>query len=93
MLPQGADLKFKNSTTLWNEAERCERRKDSQVVKELVIALPDDKQLTFEDRIELARRFAGTHFVDKGVAVQLDLHEPDSEEKNWHAHLDNTAIF
>lgn len=87
LLPEGAPAKFMDSAVLWNEAERCERRKDSQVAKEFVIALPDDGQVTLEDRIELTRRFASGNFVDKGVAVQIDIHEPDAEEKNWHAHL------
>jgi hypothetical protein len=56
MLPLRTDPKFGESSVLWNEAERCENRKDSQVAKELVIALPDDKQITLEDRIELTRR-------------------------------------
>ena len=86
LLPQGADDKFKNSEVLWNEAERCEKRKDSQVAKEFVIALPDDAQVTLEDRIELTRRFA-TIFVEKGVAVQFDIHSPHDGEKNSHAHL------
>jgi len=93
LLPEGADSRFKNSSVLWNEAEKCERRKDSQVAKEFVIALPDDKQVTLEDRIELARQFSNI-FVGKGVAVQLDLHEPHDERLaseeaggNWHAHL------
>ncbi len=94
LLPEGANEKYKNSEALWNEAERCERRKDSQVAKEFVIALPDNKQITLEDRIELTRRFAQTYFVDKGVGVRLDLHEPhekdgldDTGAANWHAHL------
>lgn len=86
LLPTGADARFKNSTAIWNEAENCEKRKDSQVAKEFVIALPDDTQVTLEDRIELSRRFA-TIFVERGVAVQLDVHAPHDGEKNWHAHL------
>ncbi|HUX79702.1 MAG TPA: AAA family ATPase [Alphaproteobacteria bacterium] len=86
-LPVGADEKFKNSSVLWNEVERCEKRKDSQVQKEFVLALPDDKEVTLEDRIELARRFINEHFVEKRLGVQLDIHEPDEHEKNWHAHL------
>lgn len=86
LLPPGADARFKNSTVLWNEAENCEKRKDSQVAKEFVIALPDDAQITLEDRIELSRRF-GTIFVERGVAVQLDVHAPHDNEKNWHTHF------
>lgn len=86
LLPTGANEKFKNSTVLWNEAERCEKRKDSQVAKEFVIALPDNKEITLEDRIELTRRFSSL-FVEKGVAIQIDVHAPHEGEKNWHAHL------
>lgn len=96
LLPGGVDQKFKKSAVLWNAAENAEKRKNSQVAKEFVIALPDDKEITLEDRIELTRRFSQIHFVDKGVAVQLDLHAPHEEEglspglspsENWHAHL------
>ncbi len=86
ILPIGADARFIDSAVLWNEAERCEKRKDSQVAKEFVIALPDNKEITFEDRIELSRMFASI-FVEKGVAVQLDIHEPHDGEKNWHTHF------
>lgn len=87
LLPEGVDEKFKDSSTLWNEVEQCEKRKDSQLAKEFVLALPDDAQVTFEDRLELTHRFANTHFVEKGLAVQVDIHEPDEEERNWHVHL------
>lgn len=86
MLPLGADEKFNNSSVLWNEAEACEHRINSQVAKEFVIALPDDAEVTLEDRTELARRF-GNLFVERGVAVQLDVHGPHDGEKNWHGHL------
>jgi Ti-type conjugative transfer relaxase TraA len=86
LLPEGADSRFKNSSALWNEAENCEKRKDSQVAKEFVLALPDDKQVILEDRVELTRRFSQI-FVEKGVAVQMDVHSPHDGEKNWHAHL------
>ena len=48
--------------------------------------------MSTEDRIALARSFAETHFVSKGLAVQLDVHAPhegdaESERANWHAHL------
>lgn len=86
LLPEGANVHFKNSSALWNEAENCEKRKDSQVAKEFVLALPDDAEVTLDDRIELSRRFAQI-FIEKGVAVQLDVHSPHDSEKNWHAHL------
>jgi Ti-type conjugative transfer relaxase TraA len=87
LLPENVHKKFRNSSALWNEAEQCEKRKDSQVAKEFVLALPDDAQVTLEDRIELTRRFVQEHFVEKGLGIQIDIHEPDKEEKNWHAHV------
>ncbi|OJW51839.1 MAG: hypothetical protein BGO67_07395 [Alphaproteobacteria bacterium 41-28] len=86
LLPEGADSRFKNSRILWNEVERCEKRINSQLAKEFVLALPDDPEITLGDRIELARRFTNT-LVEKGIAAQLDVHSPHDGEKNWHAHL------
>jgi len=102
LLPEGADPRFADSAVLWNAAEATERRKDSQVAREIVLALPADRELTTVDRIELARTFAEQHFVAKGLAVQLDVHAPHKERgegegayaegtggdhTNWHAHL------
>lgn len=87
MLPKGVSDKFKETSYLWNAAERAERRIDSQVQKESVIALPDDPIITKEDRIELARRYAEVMFVSKGLAAQIDIHAPHEGENNWHAHF------
>jgi Ti-type conjugative transfer relaxase TraA len=92
LLPDGADARFADSATLWNAAEGAERRKDAQVARELVIALPANRELTAEDRLELVRTFAEEHFVAKGLAVQLDVHTPHEgseagETANHHAHL------
>jgi len=102
LLPDGADPQFADCAVLWNAAEAAERRKDSQVAREIVLALPADRELTTADRIELARSFAEQHFVSKGLAVQLDVHAPHKERgegegayaegtggdhTNWHAHL------
>ena len=102
LLPAGADARFADCAVLWNAAEAAERRKDAQVAREIVLALPADRVLSTEDRIELARSFAAAHFVAKGLAVQLDVHAPHQERgegegafaegtggdhTNWHAHL------
>jgi Ti-type conjugative transfer relaxase TraA len=102
LLPEGADARLADAAVLWNTAEAAERRKDAQVAREIVLALPADCELTTADRIELARSFAEQHFVSKGLAVQLDVHSPHKERgegegawtegtggdhTNWHAHL------
>ena len=92
LLPEGADARLADSAVLWNAAEAAERRKDAQVAREIVLALPADRELTDDDRVELARSFAQAHFVAKGLAVQLDVHAPhggdaEAERANHHAHL------
>jgi Ti-type conjugative transfer relaxase TraA len=92
LLPKGAAARFGAASVLWNAAESAERRKDAQVAREIVLALPANADVSTEDRIALARSFAETHFVSKGLAVQLDVHAPHegdaaSERANWHAHL------
>ena len=92
LLPEGAAARFAQAGVLWNAAEAAERRKDAQVAREIVLALPANAGLSGEDRIALARSFAETQFVSKGLAVQLDVHAPhqgeaESERANWHAHL------
>ncbi len=93
LLPSSVDLRFLSPQILWNAVEKCEGRKNSQVAFEMVLALPDDRVVSVEDRIELAKRFAEEQFVSKGFGVQLDVHKPEQsketgdEEHNWHAHL------
>ncbi|MDD9335659.1 MAG: MobA/MobL family protein [Rickettsiaceae bacterium] len=45
LLPDYVDTKFKDPKILMNEVERLERRKNSQLLKDIVVALPDDKEL------------------------------------------------
>jgi Ti-type conjugative transfer relaxase TraA len=92
LLPEGSPAHFENVGLLWNAAEAAEGRKDSQVAREMVVALPADAEFTHRDRVALIRSFVQEHFVSKGLAVQLDIHAPeegeaDGTQANWHAHL------
>ncbi len=92
LLPEGAPESLADSSALWNAAENAEKRKDAQVAREIVLALPANGELGHEDRVELARSFAQDHFVAKGLAVQVDVHSPhgaegENERANYHAHL------
>lgn len=88
LLPEYADKKFLSVSQLMNEVEECEKRKDSQLLKDIVLALPDDKELTLEDRIKITHLLIEKRgWVKEGLGVQVDIHEPHDGEKNWHAHL------
>ena len=53
LLPEGVDQKFKNIKELMNGVEHIEKKNDSQLLKDIVIALPDDKELELQDRINI----------------------------------------
>lgn len=83
LLPEGSPEAFFDREFLWNQAELAEKRCDAQVCKDIVLALP--KELDLVQQIELARRFAQTHFVDKGVPADIAIH--DHHDGNPHAHI------
>ena len=88
LLPDGVHEKFKDAGVLWNAVEAAEVRSNSQLAKEMVLALPDNPEVSLDDKIELIKRFSRVSFVDKGVAVHYAIHEPhNGDDKNWHAHL------
>lgn len=68
LLPIGAPARFAQAGELWNAAEAAERRRDAQVAREIVLALPANAEVTTEDRVAIARAFAEAHFVSKGNA-------------------------
>lgn len=87
-LPTGVVEKFKSSKILMNEVERSETRKNSSLLKDIVIALPDDQELSLQDRINITHIIIDKmQWVAEGLGVQLDIHQPHDGEKNWHAHL------
>ncbi len=75
ILPDGADENLKIAEVLWNLAEQKEVRKDAQVSMHLVLALPDDKEITLEDRIELTRTFIKKHY--HGLVAECVIHPPE----------------
>ena len=72
---------------LWNRVEEVERRKNSQVAREVRVALP--AELTHGERVELVRGFVRAQFVDRGMVADVAWHAPgrDGDERNHHAHI------
>lgn len=96
LLPRCAHEKFKDVSVLMNEIEKCELRKNSQLLKEYVIALPAEIDVSLEIKKEMIYEFIKTNrFIENNLAVQIDIHSPhghDSDEAekkdpNWHAHI------
>jgi len=83
MLPAHAPREFENRGVLWNSVEKIEKQKNSQLSREIEIALPIE--LTQEQNISLARRFVKEQFADKGMCAGIAVHDTDGT--NPHAHI------
>lgn len=86
-LPAEAPEAFREPGALWNAAERAEKRKDSRVARELLIALPHE--LDEDQRLALAREVSAGLVARYGVGVLMAVHAPDKggDARNHHAHL------
>ena len=92
LLPSHVDSKFKNLAELTNAIEHIERKNNSQLLKEYVLALPDDKNISYEIKIEMIHEFVRRmNWVEDGLGVQIDVHAPHDGENNWHAHILTTT--
>jgi len=83
ILPQNAPQEFLDRGTLWNSVEKIEKSKDSQLAREIEIALP--KELDREKQIELVREYVKENFVKVGMCADIALH--DKGDGNPHAHI------
>ena len=83
MLPADANLAFQDRETLWNAVEAAEKRINSQLCKDHILALP--KELPLEQQIQLARKFSQDHFVRHGLVADIAIH--DHGDGNPHAHI------
>jgi len=86
----GAELDWARSRSrLWNAVERSEPRSNARVAREYVLALPHE--LNAEQRTVLARSFAQDISDRYHNAVDLAVHQPRTDPRNFHAHLLTTT--
>ncbi|EDP24748.1 MobQ family relaxase [Parvimonas micra] len=83
LLPQNAPQEFSDRGTLWNSVEKIEKSKNSQLAREIEIALL--KELNREKQIELVREYVKENFVKVGMCADIALH--DKNDGNPHAHI------
>ena len=83
LLPQNAPQEFSDRGTLWNSVEKIEKSKNSQLAREIEIAIP--KELDREKQIELVREYVKENFVNVGMCADIALH--DKNDGNPHAHI------
>jgi ATP-dependent exoDNAse (exonuclease V) alpha subunit len=79
----------KDRANLWNSAESAETRSNARVAREYLVALP--VELSHEHRVDLIRGFSQELADRYRFAVDLAVHAPrdfpDSDPRNFHAHL------
>ncbi len=83
LLPQNAPQEFLDRGTLWNSVEKIEKSKNSQLAREIEVALP--KELDREKQINLVREYVKENFVKVGMCADIALH--DKNDGNPHAHI------
>lgn len=83
MLPEQAKEEFKNREVLWNEVEKIEKSKNSQLAREVEVAIP--KELNRKEQINLVRNYVKDNFVNNGMCADVCIH--DKEDGNPHAHI------
>lgn len=87
LAPAHAPEWAQDRAALWNAVEAAETRKNSQVAREIRVALP--AELDHGQRVELVRDFCQRQFVDRGMVADIALHAPgrEGDDRNHHAHI------
>lgn len=83
ILPPHAPPEFAERSTLWNSVEQIEKSKNSQLAREIEIALP--KELSAGQQISLVREYVKDNFVSAGMCADFAIH--NKEDGNPHAHI------
>lgn len=84
IVPAGVPMYDRNS--LWNAAEKAEKRKNSTVAREFEYAIPHE--LNPKQRLALVRQISREVVDRHRCAVDFAIHKPhDSDSKNYHAHI------
>ncbi|KZD99403.1 mobilization protein [Lactiplantibacillus plantarum] len=82
-LPAQAPAKYKDREELWNAVEEKESKSNSQLAREVEVALPSE--LERPTQIKLVHDYVQTNFVDRGMCADWSIH--DKEDGNPHAHI------
>ncbi len=83
LLPPHAPPDFADRSTLWNSVEKIEKAKNSQLAREIEVALP--VELDREKQIQLVREYVQDNFVSAGMCADIAFH--DKKNGNPHAHI------
>jgi len=83
LLPAHVPVEYTSRSVLWNAVEQIEKAKNSQLAREIELALP--AEFTQEQNISLVREYVTRHFVSVGMCADICIH--DKNNGNPHAHV------
>ena len=83
LLPANAPPEYTDRAILWNAVEKVEKAKNSQLAREIEIALP--VELTEAQNCALVRDYVKQHFAEQGMCADIAIH--DTGNGNPHAHI------
>lgn len=86
--PENSPAWMKKRGKLWAEIEKMERRKDAQLAREFIVAVPDG----LNDKVNELTEKITSMLTDRGMVVDWALHEPNKEgdDRNYHWHMMTT---
>ena len=86
-LPEHIPKEFSNREYLWNEVEKIEKSKNSQLARNLLFELP--RELNEQERIKVISEFIEENFTSKGMIADCSIHNPPASdhEEQPHAHI------
>ena len=83
LLPAHAPPEFQDRSALWNSVEQIEKSSNSQLAREIEVALP--VELSRDQQLALVRSYVQDNFVSVGMCADFSLH--DKGDGNPHAHI------
>ena len=80
--------RWRDLGTLANDVEEAERKRNSQLWRELRLSIPHELE-TPAQRIALVHDFVNRFIVPTGMIAVVALHKPgkDNDKRNYHAHV------
>jgi Ti-type conjugative transfer relaxase TraA len=87
LLPKGTPERLSDRTSLWNEVEAGEKRKDAQLAREMEFSIP--REMSQKQGVQLARDFVEEQFVKRGMVADLNVHWDHAKDGSPkpHAHV------
>ena len=85
MLPDNAPAEYKDRAVLWNAVEKIEKAKNSQLAREVQLALP--VEFSHMQNLNLVREYVKKNFTDNGMVADFAIHDPKGENQNPHVHI------